>query len=241
MSSKGQLISLPFKGILLSPCFWRKLRTTAARGEDERLVLEAILAEDKQLHVASQHQLHVASRLSGSLPIPAMIWWRQWNAPAAILYSSSQSFFRLAGRAALAFGDIESLRIAKAWSELLEDAEEEAGRYSDTSPLSDTSDLYMESPVDLDVSSNEPEEEDTGVPFEDLYRSFTNNDVIDQSDDDWNVSLRPLKLDGKSYQQSPGAQSPALAAEGAGAFPSAPLISFACVCFSCANLLGLSG
>ena len=186
MSSRGQLISLPFKGILLSPCFWRKLRTTAARGEDERLVLEAILAEDKQLHVASQHQLHVASRLSESLPIPAMIWWSQWNAPAAILYSSSQSCLRLAGRAALAFGDIESLRIAKAWSELLEDAEEEAGRYSDTSSLSDDSDLYMESPVDLDVSSIEPEEEDTGVPFEELYRSFTNNDVIDQSDDDWN-------------------------------------------------------
>ena len=79
MSCNGQLISLPVKGRLLSPSFWRKCRTTAARSEDERLVLEALLAEDNQLHV------YVSSRLSGTLPTPAMIWWSQWNAPVAIL------------------------------------------------------------------------------------------------------------------------------------------------------------
>ena len=68
MSYNGQLIKFPVEGFRLSKSFWRKCRATAAIAEDERLVLEALLAEDNQLHV------YVSSRLSGTLPMPAMIW-----------------------------------------------------------------------------------------------------------------------------------------------------------------------
>ena len=138
------------------------------------------------------------SVLSGHLGARACTWWGVGEGRRYLWNTCSHDWLRTTGRCAIIFGDWNLLEAAKHAATALEDAQEEVAMET----FDDDHEDSWAYPGDSGSKRHESEDEDEvalriycddyddveearrdphwGVPYEDLYRDFTNDDVQEE-------------------------------------------------------------
>ena len=188
------LLEHPHEGKIPPAAYWPSSRTVAARKAEESQIQEWVRREESQ-----PNTLFITARPWLSLPTCARIWWLQGQ--QFLGNTSGTGWIRAQGRAALALGDLHSLDQARWMHDQLVDTEQEVAMES----FDDDHEESWAYPGESGPKNHESEGEDNvvqlrdiddyddyddyeearrdphwGVPYEDLYRDFTNYDVQEE-------------------------------------------------------------